>query len=218
MGPRVKLYGFYRSSASYRVRIILNLKRIEWENQPVMLNRDEHREDRFRAINPTTFVPVLDTGDAVLGQSPAIAEYLEESHPTPALLPADPLQRARVRELQNLIGCDIHPLQNLRVLRHLRAEFDQDDAGVAAWCRKWIGAGFAAYETLAAQRSADGRYSVGDSLTLADVWLIPQLYNANRWDLDLDPFPTIVAIGRHCAALEAIAAAHPDRQPDAPRL
>jgi maleylpyruvate isomerase len=164
------------------------------------------------------FVPVLDTGKGVLGQSPAIAEYLEETFPLPALLPADALRRAEVRELQNLIGCDVHPLQNLRVLEHLRAEFGQDDAAVTAWCRKWIGAGFHAFETLAARRSDSGRYSVGDALTLADVWLVPQIYNANRFELDLEPFPTIAGIGRHCLTLEPVAAAHPDLQPDAPRL
>jgi maleylpyruvate isomerase len=214
----MKLYGYYRSSASYRVRIVLNVKGVTWENVPVLLNRDEHRADAFRAINPMQFVPALDTGEAVVGQSPAIAEYLEDMFPSPGLLPGEPLRRAQVRELQSLIGCDIHPLQNLRVLKHLRAEFGQDDAGVSAWCRKWIGAGFAAYETLAAARSDAGRYSVGDTLTLADVWLIPQLYNANRFEVDLTPFPTIVGIGRHCLALDPIAAAHPDRQPDAPRL
>jgi maleylpyruvate isomerase len=214
----MKLYGYYRSSASYRIRIVLNVKGLEWENRPVMLNRDEHRKGEFKTINPMGLVPVLDTGEAVFGQSPAIAEYLEEAHPTPALLPVDPWSRVQVRELQNLIGCDIHPLQNLRVLKHLRAEFGLDDSGTAAWCRKWIGAGFTAYEALAAKRTGDGRYSVGNSLTLADVWLVPQLYNANRFELDLTPFPTIVAIGKHCASLPPIAAAHPDRQPDAPRL
>ena len=214
----MKLYGYWRSSASYRIRIILNFKGLAWDNVPVMLNRDEHHGDAFKAINPMGFVPVLDTGTAVIGQSPAIAEYLEERHPSPALLPADPLCRAKVRELQCLVGCDIHPLQNLRVLKHLRAEFGQDDSGVAAWCRKWIGAGFTAFEALAEKRSDNGRYSVGDSLTLADVWLIPQLYNADRFELDLEPFPTIGSIGRHCSALDAIAAAHPDRQPDAPRF
>ena len=214
----MKLYGYYRSSASYRIRIILNVKGIAWENRPVMLNRDEHRAETFRSINPMSFVPVLEIGDTVLSQSPAIAEYLEETIPLPSLLPDEPLGRAQVRELQSLIGCDIHPLQNLRVLKYLRAEFGQDDAGIAAWCRKWIGAGFKAYETLAAERSETGRYSIGDSLSLADVWLIPQLYNARRFELDLAPFPTVVGIGEHCLALDPIAAAHPDRQPDAPRL
>jgi maleylpyruvate isomerase len=214
----MKLYGYYRSSASYRIRIILNVKGIAWENQPVMLNRDEHRAGTFKAINPTGFVPVLDTGEAILAQSAAIAEYLEETVPAPPLLPEHPVLRAQVRELQHLIGCDIHPLQNLRVLKHLRAEFGQDDEGVEKWCRRWIGAGFEAFETIAAKRSASGRYSVGDSLSLADAWLVPQLYNARRFGLDLAPFPTIAGIGEHCRALDPIAAAHPDRQPDAPRL
>lgn len=213
----MKLYGYYRSSASYRIRIILNVKGVTWENRAVMLNRDEHRDEAFKAINPMRFVPVLDTGNALFSQSPAIAEYLEETIAVPPLLPAEPLARAEVRELQHLIGCDIHPLQNLRVLKHLRAEFGQDDAGVAAWCRTWIGTGFEAVEALVARRSASGRYAIGDSLTLADVWLIPQLYNARRFGLDLTPFPTIVGIGEHCLALDPIAAAHPDRQPDAPR-
>ena len=214
----MKLYGSYRSSASYRIRIILNLKGIAWENRPVMLNRDEHRADTFRTINPMGLVPVLDTGEAMLAQSAAIAEFLEETFPAPPLLPKDPLLRAQVRELQHLIGCDIHPLQNLRVLKHLRAEFGQDDAGVEKWCRKWIGAGFEAFETIAATRSRSGRYSTGDSLSLADVWLVPQLYNARRFGLDLAPFPTLARIGEHCLSLDPVAAAHPDQQPDAPRL
>lgn len=212
----MKLYGYWRSSASYRIRIMLNYKGLQWENRPVLLNRDEHCGEAFTALNPMGLVPVLDTGTALLGQSPAIAEYLEEQHPAPPLLPADPVLRAQVRELQNLVGCDIHPLQNLRVLKHLRSEFGQDDAGVLAWCQRWIGEGFKAFESLARRRSTDGHYSVGDSLTLADVWLIPQLYNARRFQLDLSPYPTLTAIGDHCLALEPVAAAHPDRQPDAP--
>lgn len=212
----MKLYGYYRSSASYRIRIILNVKRIDWEYRAVMLNRDEHLGEAFRAVSPTGFVPVLDAGEEVLGQSPAIAEYLEERFLEPPLLPADRVGRAQVREMQGIIGCDIHPLQNLRVLKHLRGEFGQDDAGVAAWCRKWIAAGFEAFEAFASQRSAAGRYSFGDTLTLADVWLLPQIYNAERHGVDMEPFPTIAAIGRHCATLEPIAAAHPAKQPDAP--
>lgn len=213
----MELYGYYRSSASYRIRIILNVKKIEWEYRAVMLNTDEHLGEAFRAVSPTALVPVLDTGGEALGQSPAIAEYLEERFPEPPLLPADAVGRARVREMQGVIGCDIHPLQNLRVLKHLRAEFGQDDAGLAAWCRKWIATGFEAFEAFAAERSAEGRYSFGDSFTLADAWLLPQLYNAERYGVDMEPFPTIAAIGRHCAALEPVAAAHPSRQPDAPQ-
>lgn len=212
----MKLYGYYRSSASYRIRIILNFKRLDWEYVPVMLNRDEHRQVEFRAINPAAMVPVLSCGEALLAQSPAIAEFLEEQHPEPPLLPPDPLCRAQVREMQHLIGCEIHPLQNLRVLKYLRAEYRQDDAGVGAWCRRWIGEGFAAFEALAEKRTAAGRFAVGDAMTLADVWLIPQVYNANRFSLDLAPYPTIRSIAGHCATLEAVAAADPARQPDAP--
>lgn len=214
----MKLYGYWRSSASYRIRILLNLKGVHFEYVPVMLNRGEQRTAEFRAISPLGLVPVLDTGDAALGQSPAIAEYLEETRPAPALLPRDPLLRAQVREMLNLIGCEVHPLQNVRVLNHLREAYGQDDAAVGAWCRKWIGEGFKAFEELARRRSGSGRCSVGDTLTLADVWLVPQLYNANRFELDLEAFPTIVSIAKHCSALDAFAAAHPDRQPDAPRL
>jgi len=212
----MRLYGYYRSSASYRVRIILNFKGLAWEYVPVMLNRAEHRSAAFRAINPMGFVPVLVDGDAKLSQSPAIAEYLEERYPSPALLPAEPVRRAEVREIQNLIGCDIHPLQNLRVLQHLKKEYGRDDAAAAAWCRHWIGAGFDAIETVAQARSAAGRFCVGDRPSLADAWLLPQLYNARRFELDLAPWPTLVGIGRHCETIDAFAAAHPARQPDAP--
>ena len=212
----MKLYGYWRSSASYRIRIVLNLKEVAWEYVPVPLDRGQHRQAGFRALNPAALVPVLEAGGERLAQSPAIAEFLEERYPSPPLLPAEPLARARVRELQHLVGCDIHPLQNLRVLEYLRAELGQDDAGVAAWCRRWIGDGLAAYEALAAKRSADGRYSVGDALTLADAWLVPQVYNAERFEVDLAPYPTVRSIAEHCLSLTAVAAAHPSRQPDAP--
>lgn len=212
----MRLYGYYRSSASYRVRIILNFKGLAWDNVPVMLNLGEQHEEAFRALNPMGLVPVLADGEARLSQSPAIAEYLEEKHPLPALLPADPVRRAEVREIQNLVGCDIHPLQNLRVLQHLKKAFGQDDAATAAWCRHWIGAGFDAIEAVARARSANGRFCVGDQPSLADVWLVPQLYNARRWELDLTPYPTLVGIGAHCETIEAFAAAHPARQPDSP--
>ncbi len=212
----MKLYGYWRSSASYRIRIVLNLKGVDWEYAPVPLDRGEHRQPGFRAINPAALVPVLDLDGERLAQSPAIAEFLEERYPAPALLPAGPLERARVREMQHLIGCDIHPLQNLRVLKYLRAEFGQDDEGVAAWCRHWIGEGFAAFEALAGLHSTGGRFSFGDAFTLADVWLMPQVYNAHRFGLDLAPYPVIRSIADHCGHLAEVAAAHPDRQPDAP--
>lgn len=212
----MQLFGYYRSSATYRIRIVLNIKTIDWQYHAVDLTRNEQQAEQFRSINPAGLVPVLDTGDALLAQSAAIAEYLDERFPQPPLLPADPVARAQVREMMHSIGCDIHPLQNLRVLRYLRSEYSQDDDGIAQWCRNWIGAGFAVFEKLAAKHSAGGRHCFGDSLTMADAWLIPQVYNARRYALDLAPYPLIAAIDRHCTALPAFAAAHPDRQSDSP--
>ena len=212
----MKLYGYYRSSASYRIRIILNTKGIDWDYRTVQLPEGEQSSKEFKAMNPMGLVPVLDTDEVVLAQSPAIAEFLEEQHPEPALLPPDPLGRARVREMMHTVGCEIHPLQNLSVLKYIRAAYSLDDDDVFDWCRKWIGRGFMAFETLARERSADGQFSFGNSLTLADVWLIPQLYNARRFELDLTPYPTITSIDDHCQTLDGVAAAHPSRQPDAP--
>jgi len=212
----MKLYGYYRSSASYRLRIILLHKDIEWQDHPVQLAKGEQLGDEFRAINPSGLVPVLDTGEELFSQSPAIAEYLEEMVPQPPLLPASSVDRAKVREMLATIGCEIHPLQNLRVLKYLRAEYGQNDDGVAAWCRQWIGQGFSAFEKLALDRSASGRYSFADSLSLADVWLVPQVYNARRFGLDLGRYPTIVSVDEHCQSLSAFTDAHPDRQADAP--
>lgn len=214
----MKLYSYYRSSASYRVRIILNFKGLPWDYLSVMLNRGEQQAAAYKALNPMGFVPLLATDDGLLTQSPAIAEYLEERFPSPALLPDDALRRAQVREIQSLIGCDIHPLQNLRVLNYLRGNLRQDDAGVQAWCQHWIGQGFSAIESLVKERSTHGRFCVGDTLSLADVWLVPQLYNAERFELDLKPYPVIASIGQHCNSLAAFCAAHPAQQPDAPDL
>ena len=212
----MKLYGYYRSSASYRLRIILNFKGLDWEYQAVNLLEGEQKTGEYRAMNPLGLVPVLDTGETALAQSPAIAEYLEEQHPEPALLPPDPIGRARVREMVNSIGCEVHPLQNLGVLMHVKETYSLDDAAVQAWGRKWIDRGFSAFETMARERSSEGQFSYGDSLTLADVWLIPQLFNAHRFEMDLAPYPTLVAIDKHCQSLDAVAASHPSKQPDAP--
>ena len=212
----MKLYGYYRSSASYRLRIILNAKGLDWEYQAVNLLEGEQKTGEYRALNPLGLVPVLDTGDAVLAQSPAVAEYLEEQYPEPALLPPDLLGRARVREMMHAVGCEIHPLQNLAVLLHIKETYSLDDAAVQAWGRKWIDRGFSAFETLARERSSDGQFSYGNSLTLADAWMIPQLFNAHRFEMDLTPYPTLVAIDKHCQTLDAVAASHPSKQPDAP--
>ena len=212
----MQLFGYYRSSATYRIRIVLNVKKIDWQYHAVDLTTNEQQAEQFRSINPAGLVPVLDTGDALLAQTAAIAEYLEEQFPQPALLPVDPVSRAQVREMMHTIGCDVHPLQNLRVLRYLRSEYSQDDEGVAQWCCNWIATGFNAFEKIAAKRSSAGRFCFGDSLTLADAWLIPQVHNARRYSLDLAPYPVIAAIERHCTALQSFKDAHPDRQSDAP--
>ncbi|MEQ9561958.1 MAG: maleylacetoacetate isomerase, partial [Woeseiaceae bacterium] len=195
----MQLFGYYRSSATYRIRIVLNAKGIDWTYRPVSLVDDEQKAADFRKLNPAGLVPALDTGDGVLGQSAAIAEFLEERFPDPAMLPASPVARAQVREMMNTIGCDVHPLQNLRVLKYLRSEFAQDDDGIAQWCRQWIAFGFSTFESLAARHSSSGKFSFGDSLTLADAWLIPQVYNARRFELDLRPYPLITDIDRHCS-------------------
>lgn len=213
----MQLFGYFRSSATYRIRIVLNIKQVDWQYQPISLMDNEQKSEDFRRLNPAGFVPVLDTGNEVLAQSSAIAEFLEEKFPSPALLPKDSTSRARVREMVGTIGCDVHPLQNLRVLKYLRSEFSQDDAGVARWCRNWIASGFETFESLVTRHSTDHRFSFGDELSLADAWLIPQVYNARRFELDLAPFPVISAIDKHCSQLAPFADAHPDRQADSPK-
>lgn len=213
--PSMRLFGYYRSSASYRIRIALNLKQLSWEYLAVLLNRGEQKEATFTALNPSGLVPVLDSGDGSMSQSVAIAEYIEERHPEPPLLPPDAAGRARVREMMAVIGCDIHPLQNLRVLNYLREHFGADDEAVARWIGRWISSGFASLETLIERHGGDV-HAYGDAPTLADAWLIPQVYNARRFEIDLSPYPRIRAIDAHCLTLPAFANAIPERQPDAP--
>lgn len=212
----MKLFGYYRSSASFRIRIVLNLKGLPWDYETVRLNRGEQKEPDYLERNPSGLVPVLDTGEASLAQSQAIAEYLEERYPEPALLPPDPVARARVREMMAVIGCDVHPLQNLRVLNWLRDEFRADEDGVTRWIHRWIGAGFDALEQLVERAGSDGRHCFGDAPTLADAWLVPQASNARRFRFDMGPYPLLRAIDAHCLSLPAFAAAEPVRQPDAP--
>lgn len=212
----MKLYGYYRSSASYRIRILLNLKSIAFEYVAVMLNRGEQKQAEFLARNPSGLVPVLETGEQSLGQSMAIAEYLEESVPEPPLLPAAAAGRATVREMLATVGCDIHPLQNLRVLNYLRDEFSADDDAVMRWVQRWISGGFEAFEQLVTRADSDGHFCYGQSISLADVWLVPQMYNARRFQVDLSKFPLLTSIDAHCLSLPPFAAAVPERQPDAP--
>ncbi len=207
------LHGYWRSSAAYRVRIALNLKGLDYTQQTYDLRQKAEKAADYAAINPQKLVPALQTDDgAILTQSLAIMEWLEDTHPTPRLLPENPTDRARVRALCALIACDVHPVNNLRILNALRGDFSANDDQVNAWIRRWIGDGFDAYEAM-----VDGRFSFGDKPTLADGCLVPQVYNARRFNIDLAPWPKITAIDAACNALPAFARAHPDQQPDADR-
>lgn len=210
------LHGYFRSSAAYRCRIAFNLKGIDPEQRHWHLRKagGEQKSGAYRSINPQALVPSLDIGDgAILTQSLAIIEWLDETHREPPLLPDDPVGRAKVRAFAQAIACDIHPLQNLRVLEVLRRECGQDQAGVEAWCRRWISDGLAACEVLA-QRDG-GTFCIGDRLTVADICLIPQLFSADRFHVDLSAMPTLRAIRDVCEALPAFSRAHPSKQPDA---
>jgi maleylacetoacetate isomerase len=212
----MKLYDYFRSSAAYRVRIALNLKGLAYESVPVHLVRGggEQHAPSFHALNPQELVPVLEDGGRVLTQSLAIIEYLEETRPLPPLLPEDAAGRARVRALALLVACDIHPLNNSRVQSYLKRDLGIDEAGVAGWYRHWVGLGLAALEeSLAAGGS--GRFCHGDRPTIADIFLVPQLFNARRFEFDLSGLERLLAIDAECQALPAFAAAHPSRQPDA---
>jgi len=213
----VKFYTYYRSSAAYRVRIALNIKGVAAEQVPRHLLRGggEHRLDDYLALNPQGLVPALEHGGRVIGQSLAIIEYLDEIHPQPPLLPADPGERAVVRSMALSIACDIHPLNNLRVLEYLKGQLAQDAEAVGQWYGHWVAAGFRGLEQLAQRSSADGRHLYGDSVTLADVLLVPQMYNARRFGCDLAPYTTLVGISRHLESLPPFAAAAPEVQPDA---
>lgn len=210
------LYGYYRSSAAYRVRIALNLKGLAYDQAPVNLVKGEQRGEDNLARNPQGLVPVLDTGDGTqLTQSLAICEYLDERHPEPPLLPADAEGRARVRSLAQLVACEIHPLNNLKVLKYLVHELKVDDDAKLAWYRHWIAEGFSALEARLANEPGTGTFCHGDSPTLADICLVPQIFNAERFECDLSPYPTLQRITERCRELEAFAKAAPGEQPDA---
>lgn len=209
------LHGYWRSTASYRVRIALNLKDLPYRQETHDLRTGAHRSTTYRALDPQGLVPALETDDGVLIQSPAILEWLEERYPATPLLPAHIAARAIVRAMAAIIGCDIHPINNLRVLSSLRGDFGADDARVNAWIAHWIGEGFAALESLIGRHGAG--FAFGDRPTLADCYLVPQLYSAERFGVPLATYPALVAAGEAARALPAFAAAHPDRQPDADR-
>ena len=207
------LHGYWRSGAAYRTRIALNLKGVAYEQRGVDLRQGVQRSAAFVALNPQGMVPALEADGVVLTQSPAILEWLEETVPEPPLLPADPVERAHVRAMAALIGCDIHPLNNLRVGKALRETFSADQAAVDAWAGRWITPGFTALEALVA-RHGHG-WSFGGVPGLADCYLVPQIYSDRRFNVPMDAFPRLVAIETAAAAHPAFAAAHPDRQPDA---
>ena len=210
----MKLYTYFRSSAAYRVRIALNLKGIAYEPVPIDLRSGAQRRLQYLEMNPQGLVPALEDGGTVFGQSLAILEYLDEMHPQPPLLPRSPADRARVRSLALSIACDLHPLNNLRVLNYLRSDLGQDEGAVNDWYRHWIAEGLAALEE-EARRDGSGRHLFGNEVTLADVCLVPQMFNARRFDCDLEPYPALRAISEHLEALPEFARAAPAAQPDA---
>lgn len=211
-----RLHGYWRSTASYRVRIALELKGVSYDQITHDLRVGAHREASFLAAVPQGLVPALEVGEGVLTQSLAILEWLEETYPTPPLLPTAPMGRAIVRAMADAIACDIHPLNNLRVLQALRADLGADDEQVATWIARWITEGFTALEVTVARHG--GEFAFGDQPTLADCCLVPQVYSANRFGVDLTGFPCIRRVAARAAELAPLAAAHPSRQPDADRV
>lgn len=211
----MKLYSFFRSGTSHRLRIALNLKGLAYEQIAVDLRREEHLGDAFKAINPQQLVPVLEADERLMIQSPAIIEWLEERYPTPPLLPGDAGNRAQVRALAAIVGCDIHPINNRRILEALRHRFGADEAAVNDWCGTWISAGFDAIEALLSKDPQRGDFCFGSSPTLADVYLVPQVESARRFKVDLSRWPLIQAVDAACGQLEAFRKAAPSAQPDA---
>jgi maleylacetoacetate isomerase/maleylpyruvate isomerase len=213
----LKLYNYFRSSASYRVRIALAFKGLPYEYMSVHLTRagGEQRGPNFRALNADALVPVLDDGGRILTQSLAIIEYLEETHPQPPLLPADPVERAYVRSFALTIACEIHPLDNLRVLRYLVRQLQASEDQKNAWYRHWVEQGLTALEARVLAEGRGGRHVLGDAVTMADVILVPQIFNARRFDCRLDHVPTLMRIFEHCMELQPFIEAQPSRQPDA---
>ncbi len=211
----MQLYDYYRSSAAYRVRIALNLKNIPYRATAINLRTGDQSGESYRAVNPQGRVPSLDTDGAVLNQSLAIIEYLEETSPEPPLLPSDALGRARVRSIANMVACDIHPIQNLAVLDYLRKAFSTGEPEVAGWAQNWISLGFDAIEVTLAGHPATGRFCHGDTPGLADICIVPQVFNARRFECPLDAYPTLMRVFDECIKIDAFDAAQPSKQPDA---
>ncbi|WP_312749537.1 maleylacetoacetate isomerase [Psychrobacter sanguinis] len=213
----MKLYGYFRSGTSHRTRIAMNLKQLDYDCVSINLAKDEQLQAAFKTINPQGLVPVLEADDLVIFQSPAILEWLDEAYPQFPLLPKDVVGKVKVRALSAMIGCDIHPLNNRRILQYLRSELNADEAVVLKWCQRWIMEGFSALEKLLAQDKHRGSFCYGNQPTLADCYLIPQVYSARRFKVDLTPYPNILAIDAHCHTLKAFRDAAPENQSDAPQ-
>lgn len=211
----MKFYGYFRSSSSYRCRIAFNLKGLDYDFVSVHLKQGAQKSPAFAAINPQRLLPALVTDDgAELIQSLAILEWLDETHPDPAILPADPLERARVRAFAQVIACEIHPLQNLRVLKYLADEFGADADATTRWLTRWLTEGMEACEALLAKRDRETPFCFGDAPGLADICLVPQVFSAQRFGVDISHLERIMDINARCEALAAFAEAHPARQPD----
>lgn len=207
------LHGYWRSGTSYRTRIALNLKGLDYRQEPVNLLEGAQNMEGYRALNPQELVPALVVDGTVLTQSGAILEWLEERYPDPPLLPADPDERAIVRAMAMTVACDIHPLNNLRVLKAIKHDLGADDAQKDTWIARWIADGFAALEAMIARHG--GAYAFGDSITMADCHIVPQVYSAERFNVPLDAYPALMRAANNARDHAAVAAAHPDRQPDA---
>jgi maleylpyruvate isomerase len=210
----MKFYGYFRSSAAYRCRIAFNLKNIQPDVSYVHLRKGEQRSPEFLALNPHGLVPALNVDGQLLTQSLAIIEWLDETHPKPALLPSDPLDRAYVRSLALAISADIHPLQNLRVMNHVKESYGQDQAGMFAWSRHFVQNGLNALEQQINASGKAGRFCFGDEPGLADICLVPQMFSATRFGADVSGLSTLNRIRENCEAMTAFANAHPERQPD----
>jgi len=211
----MKLYTFFRSSASFRVRIALNTKGLEYEPALVSLPKGEHLEAKYKSVSSQGLVPALDDGGHVLTQSLAIIEYLDEVHSGPKLLPSDPLDRAYVRAFSQIVACEIHPLNNTRTLKHIRAAYKLDEEGVNAWYRHWIAEGFGMMESFLKEHGKHGRFCLHDQVTMADCCLVPQVFNAQRYKCDLKPYPIVMRIHEACMKVDAFIRAEPSNQPDA---
>lgn len=211
----MKLYTFFRSSAAFRMRIALNCKGLDYEAVAVSLPKNEHKLARYLAVHPQGLVPALEDGGNVYVQSLAMMEYLEETRPQPPLLPPDPGDRAYVRAVAQIIACEIHPLNNLRALRYVKKSYGLDEAGVNAWYRHWIAEGLGGLEAYLAGAGRSGKYCYRDQVTIADCCLVPQVFNAQRYQCELALYPTVMRIFAECMTLDAFVAAQPSKQPDA---